>query len=76
MFNVMKGNVFIWLFSFYVCVIVGMFLIELMFLKLLEYYFLFYLGYVVQIVFRICNLLVLLLFFQQFYKYCDGVFLQ
>ena len=76
MLNAMKGNVFIRLLSFYVCVTVGMFLTELTLLKPLEYYLSPYSGYAVQIAFRICNLLVLLLFVQQFHKHCDGVSLQ
>ena len=76
MLNAMKGNVFIRLLSFYVCVTVGLFLTELTLSKPLEYYLSPYSEYAVQIVFRICNLLVLLLFVQQFHKHCDGISLQ
>lgn len=73
MINLMKNHLWIRLFGIYLCVIVCMFIIhEALFLQV-EYLLSPFSEYGASIVFRACNLLVLLLFIQQFHLYCNGI---
>ena len=73
MINLMRNHLWIRLFGIYLCVIVCMFIIHEALFVQVEYLLSPFSEYGASIVFRACNLLVLLLFIQQFHRHCNGI---
>ena len=73
MINLMKQHVWMRLPGIYICLTVSMFIVHEALYQHIEFIFSPFSGYATSIFFRFCNLLILILFIQQFRQHCKGV---